>query len=279
MACIYKIRNLVNDNFYIGSTIRPKYKRKYEHFSALRANLHCNSYLQKSWNKYGEENFVFEVVEKLHFLEDLSKIEIGKKLIEREAYFIQTLHPEYNLNKKITLNGRIGYNCSEETKRKISESNLKRRENKPLSKSALERIDREIRRKEGRLYCTNKSKEKNGQKRISTKGWKHTPQAIQKITERSKQNDNRVRIRKIQKIAATKRIGTHHSFDSKLSIVKSKFGRIREIMIYDKMGNLINICNLSTEAALLTGVKRATISNNLCGLSKSAGNYIFKYKE
>jgi hypothetical protein len=31
-------------------------------------------------------------------------------------------------------------------------------------------------------------------------------------------------------------------------------------------------------ASKLTGVKRAAISNNLAGLSKSAGGYIFKYK-
>lgn len=46
MACIYQIKNLINNKIYIGSTIRSAYKRKYEHFSgvspsAIRNNL-CN---------------------------------------------------------------------------------------------------------------------------------------------------------------------------------------------------------------------------------------------
>lgn len=36
--------------------------------------------------------------------------------------------------------------------------------------------------------------------------------------------------------------------------------------------------NSLKEASTLTGVKRAAIANNLAGLSKSAGGYIFKYK-
>ena len=57
----------------------------------------------------------------------------------------------------------------------------------------------------------------------------------------------------------------------------TKFGKMREIEIY-KDGQLIDTCNFSPEAVLLTGVKRSSISNNLVGLSKSAGGFVFKYK-
>lgn len=254
MACIYKIRNIVNGKFYIGSTIRPKYIRKYEHFSALRSNLHYNKYLQNAWNKYGESNFIFELIEKLQFSEELSKVEIGRKLIDREAYFIHELQPEYNLDKEITYNGRTGHKCSEETKNKIRESNLITYSKKPKKVKILR--ERKIR-----------------------KGWTHNKEDISKITERSNKVDNKTRIREIQKIAARKRIGTHHSIESKIRIVKSKVGKLREIEIFSKNGELINTCNFSTEASNITGVKRSSISNNLCGLSKSAGNFIFKYKQ
>jgi len=59
---IYKITNLVNNKIYIGcaSNIRT---RKNGHLYDLRKGVHKNDYLQKAWNKYGELNFKFEVVE------------------------------------------------------------------------------------------------------------------------------------------------------------------------------------------------------------------------
>jgi group I intron endonuclease len=110
-------------------------------------------------------------------------------------------------------------------------------------------------------------------------GFNHTPETIEKIRIRSNQQDNKLRIREIQQLAAKARIGKHHSTEVKLQIVKSKFGSLKEIEIYKKDGEIIHICNLSKEASDLTGVKPSAIRNNLAGLSKSAGGYIFKYKE
>lgn len=59
---IYKIVNRVTDQFYIGSAVNLQ-RRKTRHFSELRNNRHNNKKLQASWNKYGEEAFVFEVLE------------------------------------------------------------------------------------------------------------------------------------------------------------------------------------------------------------------------
>lgn len=61
---IYKIRNLVNDKFYVGSTMDTR-ERFRNHRNKLRRGKHPNAYLQASWNKYGEEKFVFEVVEEV----------------------------------------------------------------------------------------------------------------------------------------------------------------------------------------------------------------------
>lgn len=60
--CIYQIRCLVTNHCYIGQSKNPKI-RKNAHFSLLRHGKHYNQYLQNAWNKYGESNFVFEVVE------------------------------------------------------------------------------------------------------------------------------------------------------------------------------------------------------------------------
>jgi group I intron endonuclease len=107
---------------------------------------------------------------------------------------------------------------------------------------------------------------------------KHTSEAIEKIKIRSNQEDNKLRIREIQKLAMKAKTGTHLSKEVKLQIIKTKFGEIKEIEIYKKDGDILNVCNFSTEAAIITGVKPSAIRNNLAGLSKSAGGYIFKYK-
>lgn len=61
---IYKIINVVNNKFYVGSAVDLK-RRKTRHFSELRNNRHNNRYLQAAWVKYGEQAFVFVVVEEL----------------------------------------------------------------------------------------------------------------------------------------------------------------------------------------------------------------------
>jgi group I intron endonuclease len=61
---IYKIINVVNNKFYVGSSVDLK-RRKAKHFSELRHNKHNNRHLQAAWLKYGEQAFVFVVVEEV----------------------------------------------------------------------------------------------------------------------------------------------------------------------------------------------------------------------
>jgi len=109
---IYKIINLVNGKLYIGSAVDLK-RRKREHWKEFRGKRHWNIYLQRSWNKYKEENFKFEVVE---YVEDKNK------LIEREQYWIDIYFDNkkkcYNISP--TANSCQGIIRSDETKLKIS---------------------------------------------------------------------------------------------------------------------------------------------------------------
>lgn len=61
---IYKIRNVVNEHYYIGSTVDSR-KRFWEHRKDLRSGRHVCVRLQRAWDKYGEDCFKFEVVEQL----------------------------------------------------------------------------------------------------------------------------------------------------------------------------------------------------------------------
>lgn len=57
-AGVYAIINLVNGKFYIGSSIGMN-TRWWNHLIDLRNGTHENAHLQNSFNKYGEENFIF----------------------------------------------------------------------------------------------------------------------------------------------------------------------------------------------------------------------------
>jgi len=58
---IYQIRALHSDEVYIGSSTNLE-KREKDHFRFLRYGTHDNPKLQASYNKYGKDNFVFEVL-------------------------------------------------------------------------------------------------------------------------------------------------------------------------------------------------------------------------
>ena len=69
MAVIYRITNMANGKFYIGSA-ESFARREWQHKYYLKRNTHKNPHLQASWNKHGEEMFVFEVVEQIPDGED-----------------------------------------------------------------------------------------------------------------------------------------------------------------------------------------------------------------
>jgi len=59
---IYKIINLTNNKFYVGSTTDKKARFR-QHRKLLRGNRHHCKHLQAAWNKYGESSFTFVDVE------------------------------------------------------------------------------------------------------------------------------------------------------------------------------------------------------------------------
>lgn len=110
---IYKIVNIVNNKFYIGSCSSKTflYERLVHHREDLLKNKHCNKYLQSSFNKYGIENFCYIIIEKCE----------PKECLIKEQYYIDNLNPEYNLQK--IAGSSFGRECNNETRKKISESN------------------------------------------------------------------------------------------------------------------------------------------------------------
>lgn len=130
---IYMLLNLVTNMYYIGSVIRFN-KRWRQHRSDLNLNKHTNSYLQHAWNKHGEENFKFYVLE---LVADKSK------LLEREQFWLDhsrcyDINIGYNLN--LIAASSLGIKRSEYTKAKMSLAN----KGKKLSEEHKLRISRAL---------------------------------------------------------------------------------------------------------------------------------------
>ena len=133
---IYKIVNLVNGRAYIGQT-KEKFQRRYWlHRWKLRKGEHDNKHLQRAWDKYGEENFIFEVIEILPVeqIDDREKYWIDWQRKQKEGcYSIQDGGQPENLNDYISpeirkrqgelnRNRMLGSKLSDETRLKMSET-------------------------------------------------------------------------------------------------------------------------------------------------------------
>lgn len=93
IICIYSIRNIINNKIYIGQTTNFK-ERKHSHFTSMKMGTHKNPYLQLSYNKYGKEYMIMDIVE------ICTKDELNNK----EIYWIKF----YNSN-----NRELGYNLTD----------------------------------------------------------------------------------------------------------------------------------------------------------------------
>lgn len=94
---IYSISNKVNNKVYIGSS-KNIHLRISEHVLDLSKNIHKNSYLQNSWNKYGGDNFELIIIE-------LCDVDI---LLDREQHWIDNF---------VSYNRKYGYNLHKDAKR------------------------------------------------------------------------------------------------------------------------------------------------------------------
>lgn len=103
---IYRLKSIVDNRSYIGSAVDFN-KRKNLHYHTLRNNKHKNRYLQSFYNKYGEENLVFEIL-----------IRCPKEyLIKAEQWFIDNTNDLINLCK--TAYSPLGVKRTEEYKEKM----------------------------------------------------------------------------------------------------------------------------------------------------------------
>ena len=141
MTGIYLLKNKVTGNIYIGQSINIE-RRFAEHKTP---NAYGNDRLHGDIQKYGVDNFIFEVIE-----------ECGKEMLrDKELHYIHTLNPYYNtIGKKRTEETKKNVskgvskwwnNLPNETKERIIKNNLTGQpKGHKVSKETREKISRKI---------------------------------------------------------------------------------------------------------------------------------------
>lgn len=112
---IYTLTCLINNKIYVGYTVNFD-KRKEEHFRKLTENKHKNIHLQSSFNKYGREKFVFEVLE-----------ECEKDFLASQEHYWATLLNVHNKDFGYNIRPTHPYGKTintPEIRNKISKSNM-----------------------------------------------------------------------------------------------------------------------------------------------------------
>lgn len=183
---VYKITNNINEKLYIGISVNVKYRLK-KHKWLLKNNKHFNPHLQNAYNKHGVENFSFQLIESCPI----------EELDEREKYYVdlhRALVDGYNLKS----GGHKNFIFSEETKRKISESNkgrtvtmeqkekirktltgFKHSEEAKMNMGNSHKGEKNGNYKKGHLY----SKERRRNMSLARKGKKQTEEHIKNMME------------------------------------------------------------------------------------------------
>jgi group I intron endonuclease len=200
---VYQIKNLVNGKIYVGSAVNIK-ERWATHKKLLRHQKHHSRYLQRAWNKYGEDSFSFEILEECPV----------EKLIQSEQVWMDLFRSYVELfgyNISPTAGNSFGTKHSEKTKEK------KRGENNPQAKLTWFQV-REIREK----YLTGKYTQLN-----LAKEYKICQVSITSILYNKQWKDETLTeeyFQKIRQLKRTRKCGVGFRANFKLT-----WDRVREI--------------------------------------------------
>jgi group I intron endonuclease len=193
---IYKIMCLATGKFYIGSSNNLN-KRKSIHFSQLRNKNHANAHLQNAFNKYGADNFIFDII--IFLPESTTKQEI----VTVEQTYIDELkayNPDigYNICKIAGQPGdRTGFKHSEETLNLFSEQRKGKKKSEEFKQILSEMYKgKSMKERTENSEWTSNKKGKSMKEITNNPNWtdsrigrSHTTEAIQKMSE-SKRGEN-----------------------------------------------------------------------------------------
>ena len=264
MGYLYKITNKITGKCYIGVTIQPDYQSRWrKHINSLRYKEGC-PLLKKSMKKHGVENFTFEILI-ICFDEDVVKYE--KEYIKK--YNSQQPNGYNILSGGQIGDGFVGYKHSPETIEKIKEKGRQFREKNPHHfetyreklKKSMEKVDTSscVKNSEKFKKAMIKRKEEyvKGVKIVSEEQKKKISEGLKKYFETNQPNS--INIEKHRE-SMTKSVG-------------------KPVLQYTPDGIFVKEYPSISEAGRTSTVKNKNIQNVLSGKNKTAGGFIWKYKE
>lgn len=178
---IYVFTNRLNSKKYVGQSINPEVRYK-QHFKDARND---NLLFHNALTKYGEEGFIFEIIEENIPLNTIS---------DREKYWIAELNTKKPNGYNLTDGGEgtFGYKHTDESKIKMSETK-KGVFTHFQSEETRNKISESNKGREPSDYCIQRIKEtrtgthlsEETKKKLSesTKGIPKTPEHIEKVKQ------------------------------------------------------------------------------------------------
>jgi len=272
MSGIYTITNILTNQVLVGES-KNVHKRLIEHRSKLRGNYHENDYLQKAFNKYGEQNFKFELLENCD----------PSFLLSQENYWCNLLDSH---------NDRFGYNILQTGPNKISHKRVK-----SLNEVQIETLRRSS---TGRKFTNEAKLKMSSAKKLYYTNHKH-PLLGRSMTEETKQkissslkgknfhteegiinisNSAKHRIKSVEEI--NKIINFHTGRKRSNSSIQNMINNsrsIKSVIQYDMNGSFIREWDRIREAAEFLKCDPSGISACCRNKCKSIKNFKWKYKQ
>jgi group I intron endonuclease len=251
MIGIYMITN-PNGKIYIGQSI--DIEKRFDDYKKLKCKNQIKLY--GSLKKYGYDLHSFDIIEECEF----------NKLNERERYWQENYDVINNgLNLLLTSTNNLKQIVSSETKEKIK--NTVNEYYSKLDKEILnERISKSSQKRKGCVGNRKGSTLSDEQKKkisITLKGHAVSDKTKEKIRN--------------------KMINRNVTWGDKISKANKGISRnlgknLKPIIQYGKNGELLKEWDSITDASNTLNLSFNNISNALCGYSKSASGFIWKYK-
>ena len=264
MGYLYKITNKITGKCYIGVTIQPDCQSRWrKHVNSLRYKEGC-PLLKKSMKKHGVDNFTFEILI-ICFNEDVVKYE--KEYIKK--YNSQQPNGYNILSGGQIGDGHVGYKHSPETIEKIKETGRQFREKNPQHfetyrekhKKSMEKVDTSscVKNSEKFKNAMIKRKEEyvDGTKKTSDECKRKISEGLKKHFETNQPHS--INIKKHRE-SMTKSLG-------------------KPVVQYTTDGIFVKEYPSISEAGRTSTVKNKNIQQVLAGKTKTAGGFVWKYKE
>lgn len=167
---IYYIRNTLNNKLYIGSSKNISNRIKH-HSWQLNSNRHHNKHLQKSWNKYGEDNFEFGIIEIVDNIEELFDAE------QAWMDYFESYNDKKGYNISAYAECPCGYPVSDETREKLRQWHLGRK----ISEETRRKYSEIRRGEDNHFYGKHHTKEAREKIRQWHLGRKMSPELAKKV--------------------------------------------------------------------------------------------------